>query len=170
MDVAPPTPAIRAFELSCVDWCSYFADIDVDLAGVLARVTMASGRPDQDDRVKGWPLRAILYDSTADEIEIHVGLSVPRGSVLRYFVAAPRAIQVKEWDHRKVIAVDDARGTRTLIHVSRARADAVVGDYGPRQGAAADKRASAWPGMRPGFSALCGNVRRDPLQRRGPSM
>ena len=86
MELAQPTSAIRAFELSCADWCSYFADIDVDPSGVLAHVTIASGPPDPDDRVKGWPLRAIRYDSTADEIEVHVGLPAPRGSILRYFV------------------------------------------------------------------------------------
>jgi hypothetical protein len=121
MRASQPIFATRAFELGTDDWHGYFEAIGADGARLVARVIVAPERADDEDGAMGRPLHAIRYDADADEIEIHVGRPAPSGALLRYFVSAPRSIHVQERLRGKLIAVDDASGVRTLIHVSYMR-------------------------------------------------
>jgi hypothetical protein len=123
---AQVTSVARARELDTGDWCGYFEAMGGE--GLLARVTVLPEQADGRDGEIWWPLRGIRYDPHADEIEIHVGNAPPRGAVLHYFVAAPRSIRVQRRVRGDVIAVDDASGARTLIHVSFAASDRQTGE------------------------------------------
>jgi hypothetical protein len=107
----------RALELRNEDWYEYFNSIALNSDGISATVALpaeqVNSRPDDHRR----QLHSIRYDSSTDEIEVVVDYGVLGEAALRYFVSAPRSIIVLEFDHTKVIVVDDASGARTLIRL-----------------------------------------------------
>ena len=120
MQAAHLVHSVRAFESDSEGWERCLAALGIGQKGLLASVTVGAGQTLYAAVTLVLPLHAIRYDSDADELEVTIGGATPGGAVLRYFVAAPRAIHLEERDLGKVISVDDASGVRTLIHVSRA--------------------------------------------------
>jgi hypothetical protein len=107
----------QALKLCNEDWHEYFNSIALNRESLLATVALPVGRVNSrpDDRRR--QLHSIRYDSTADEIEVVVAYGALGEAALRYFVSGPRSIIVQEFDHTKVIVVDDASGAQTLIRL-----------------------------------------------------
>jgi hypothetical protein len=117
----------KPVQLDADRWHEYFRSVAVEGEGLVATVTLLPDRPADRDSIVAWTLHSIRYDSEADEIEIHLGQLAPRGAILRYFVSAPRSIQVHEWGRGKTISVEDSVGVRTLIQLAPGR-DRVMRD------------------------------------------
>jgi hypothetical protein len=103
-------------ELAAQEWGAYFASIAGTDELVLASVAVTR------ERSNGWceplrPLHSIAYEAEEDMLKLAVG---PHGSplpVLRYFIAAPRRIEVTGTGNTTEIVVDDAGGMRTRIRL-----------------------------------------------------
>lgn len=111
-------------ELAAGAWSAYFASIAPLGERVLASVAVTGddgagdhGDGRQDDRRR--PLRSISYDAEHDVLELAVGSDGAPEPVLRYFISAPRRIDVARTDDITSIVVDDATGARTRIYLYR---------------------------------------------------
>ena len=63
------------------------------------------------------PLRSICYERRGDVFEVAAGLAAEQGPLLRFFVAEPRSIFIREATRARAIVVTDAGGARTLVCV-----------------------------------------------------
>jgi hypothetical protein len=101
-------------ELAQHDWVPYFRSITGEQRRLLVAIESMGRSAPIEERIDAMcggvctrhPLRAISYEHHADVLEVAVGLANEQGPLLRYFVAAPRAI-----------VVTDAGGARTLVCV-----------------------------------------------------
>jgi hypothetical protein len=129
----------RALKLNDEEWYEYFNSIARNCARVLATVALPP------DGSNGWAvgvqrsLHGIRYDSDADLIEVAVGYAAPARVALRYFVSAPRSITVEEFDHTKLIFVDDASRECTVIRLSYLA-------WGPEPGISRMRDQPSWRG------------------------
>jgi|GEM_PF-3464583 len=112
-------------ELAQCDWSKYFRNITGEQQRLLVAVESVGLRAPLDERIDAMcqgvctrhPLRAMCYEHRADVFEVAVGLNVGHGPLLRYFVAAPRRISVREVNAARAIVVSDSGGGRTLVCV-----------------------------------------------------
>jgi hypothetical protein len=111
------------FKLPSSNWVEYFISIALSRDRWLATVELPPQPLNADDTEPGRRLHAIGYDPSADELEIRVGGGPRRSSPLRYFISAPRAITIDQFQHGRAILVDDASGVRTLIRLFDVRRD-----------------------------------------------
>ncbi len=96
-------------------WAEYFRSMARMRAGVLTTVQVLGARSAADLAHRLRVLQQIGYDPKQDMLELAVGAhSAPR-AVLRYFIAAPRVIDVAEAHDRTTLLVSDASGHRTQI-------------------------------------------------------
>jgi hypothetical protein len=98
-------------------WFDYFSSIPL-ANGVLASVELMGQRPSPPPSAS--PLQAISYDADQDLLELAVGGRTNGNSPLRYFIAAPRSVNVEESSATRMILVADASGAQTLIRLFEA--------------------------------------------------
>lgn len=111
-------------ELTQDTWAAYFRGI-TNAHRQLVAIESVGPRARVEERIEAMcegvctrhPLRAIAYEQRADVFEVAAGLAAEQGPLLRYLVAAPRRIVVKEERGVRAIAVTDAGGGRTLVCV-----------------------------------------------------
>jgi hypothetical protein len=112
-------------ELGREDWVPYFRSISSDERRLFVAIESVGPRVPVEERIEAMcdgvctrhPLRSIAYEHHADMFEVALGIAAPEGPLLRYFVAAPRQILVREDDSVRAIVVTDAGDTRTLVCV-----------------------------------------------------
>jgi hypothetical protein len=97
-------------------WTTHLQEIDT------SQRLLASVVPERDhvaERAAGVAhrLHGIGYDARADAIAIDVGELAADTTFLRYFIAAPRSIEIEKLPDVTTIVVVDARGERTHIYV-----------------------------------------------------
>jgi hypothetical protein len=106
------------------EWARYFDALDLTCERLLVTVELYPAQRTGDGHTdlrtrhcvqRARPLRAIRYDSGSNEIEVAVGGRESRDAGLRYFVCTPQSIRLEEFDHTKVISVQDAGGLQTHI-------------------------------------------------------
>jgi len=115
-------------ELAQCDWSTYFRSITGEPQCLLVAVESVGPRTPLEERIDAMcegvctrhPLRAMCYEQHADVFEVAVGLNLSQGPLLRYFVAAPRRISVREVNAARAIVVSDSGGGRTLVCVFQA--------------------------------------------------
>jgi hypothetical protein len=110
-------------ELQGRHWADYFGSIASQNGGVLATVEVLCERlaPHANGSRKR-PLREARYDVEADVLELLIGGTQATERSVRYFISAPRTVQVAEWASGRSIVVQDASGARTLITLFNANA------------------------------------------------
>lgn len=112
-------------ELTRQDWAPYLEGIANAPGRRLVAIESLGQHSLVDERIDAMcdgvctrhPLRAIGYEERADVFEVAVGLIAERGPLLRFFVAAPRRIVVREAEVARAIVVTDAGGSRTVVVV-----------------------------------------------------
>jgi hypothetical protein len=101
-------------------WVGYLRSIALEPGRMLATVTLLPGHGDHDGEgrhngaAEARPLRSIRYDPANDVLELGVGGHAD-GPALRYFISAPRQIEVEESPEATGIVIQDATGGRTAI-------------------------------------------------------
>jgi Family of unknown function (DUF5335) len=118
-------------------WFDYFSSIPL-ADGVLASVELMGQRPGSPPSAS--PLQAISYDADRDLLELAVGGRTNGNSPLRYFIAAPRSVNVEESSGMKMILVQDASGARTLIRLLEAAPAAAEAERPASRAAAVTSR------------------------------
>jgi hypothetical protein len=98
-------------------WAEYFRSIVLDTGGVLATVEVTREQLIGPPSGKRRSLHAISYHATKDLLELAVGGHAAGEPRLRYLISAPRTVEVAESRTGRVIVVQDASGTRTLIRL-----------------------------------------------------
>jgi len=112
-------------ELARDDWVAYFQSIATEERRLLVAIESVGPRAPVNERIDAMcegictrhPLRSIAYEQNADVFEVALGLAAREGPLLRYFVAAPRRIFIREGEAVRAIVVTDAGDTRTLVCV-----------------------------------------------------
>jgi hypothetical protein len=112
-------------ELAQHDWTTYFRSITSEPQRLLVAFESVGRRTPVEERIDAMcegvctrhPLRAIGYEQHSDVFEVAVGLSVQQGPLLRFFVAAPRRICVRDASAARAFVITDAGGARTLVCV-----------------------------------------------------
>ena len=112
-------------ELAQRDWSRYFRNITSEPQRLLVAVESVGPHTLLDERIDAMcegvctrhPLRAMGYEQREDVFEVALGLTAGQGALLRYFVAAPRSISVREVNAARAIVVSDSGGGRTLVCV-----------------------------------------------------
>jgi hypothetical protein len=109
-------------ELAQDSWATYFRSVSSEPQKLLVAMESVGARAMVDERIDAMcegvctrhPLLGIAYEPSWDTLEVSVGLS-DAGPLLRYFVAGPRRIFVKETSGARAILVNDSGGGRTLV-------------------------------------------------------
>lgn len=137
-------------ELTQQNWEPYFTGITREPGRRLVAIESLGRHSLVEERIDAMcdgvctrhPLRAIGYEQRADVLEVAVGLNAEHGPLLRFFVAAPRRIVVREAEAARAIIVTDAGDARTAVVVfpiqprgtrSTARARPVERDHARRR-------------------------------------
>jgi len=106
-----------AVELEPERWPAFFEEIACVGAGVLATLEVLRARPNAPAGQPPQELHGIGYRPGDDVLELSVA-PPGRSAALRYFIAAPRRIRLRESAEGAVLLVEDASGTATLIRLS----------------------------------------------------
>jgi hypothetical protein len=106
----------RALTVDDASWARFFDSIAQERDRFLAAVTHAHNGTVPALELSR-PLRGISYNGSTDEIEVTVGRGRNEGTVLRYFLSAPRLVQVEDHGSAKLIHVEDVSGLRAMIHL-----------------------------------------------------
>jgi hypothetical protein len=114
-----PDKATRQLRLDPTEWGPYLKGVISGGDGLVVSVGVSRGA--QLGLGAARPLRTLAYDPVRDVLEVGVGGSQPGQPLLRYFVAAPRAISVRESANEHEIMVEDGGGTRTVIRLRVSR-------------------------------------------------
>lgn len=121
------SPLETARGLEAHVWAEYFASIARVGSGVLAAVQVVSGAGAGELAEHRRPLQGIGYDAARDVLELAVGAHSAAGPMLRYFIAAPRAIDVAEAHDRTTLLISDESRLRTQISLYNLPARPSVG-------------------------------------------
>ena len=106
----------RGHELPQEDWGAYFAFVAAEARDLLASVRVRPARA-MLNGIRRRPLRSISYDGAQDMLELTVGHNARSRVALRYFIAAPRRIDIAALDGVTAITVLDGGGLSTEIEL-----------------------------------------------------
>lgn len=103
---------------ACEDgWHERLQDIVRVNRGAPVSVEVLGATEDRERVERRRVLRGMSFSRAEDVLELRVGAQGGGGGVLRYFIPAPRRMEVSRRDERLEIVVWDALGTRTLIRL-----------------------------------------------------
>jgi len=112
-------------ELAQREWNDYFERITSEPRQLLVAIESVGRHTPLEERISAMcdgvctrhPLRSIGYEPHADVFEVAAGLAAEHGALLRFFVAEPRRILVREATRARAIVITDAGGAQTLVCV-----------------------------------------------------
>src|ERR1700746_3909957 len=110
-------------ELAQSDWNDYFERMSSEPGRLLVAIESVGRHAALEERISAMcegvctrhPLRSICYERRADVFEVAAGLAAEHVPLLRFFVAEPRSIFVREATRARAIVVTDADGALTLV-------------------------------------------------------
>jgi hypothetical protein len=103
------------YELPGAEWLEYFDSFAFAADEVLVTVAVICG--ESWERPAARTLKTIEYDPGSNVLEIVADGCITGEATLRYFIAAPRRIEVAQSDGTCAILVEETGGIRTLIRL-----------------------------------------------------